>query len=349
MRTVGPCGGTAAGGTEVFPPDHESASSAQPAAVTGVRVAASYHRAGRKTAVPRSAISRRTALAAGAGAVAAALAGCTTSNGSPGRASSPAFPTPSPGDTAARPTPTGPPDPRDVVERATVPVLCWHQLRDWEQGDSEYSRNILICPPENFRDQLDAIADDGWTPIDTDRYLEHLTTGRDLPAKSVLLTFDDGTDSQLSEGLVQLSARRMTATFFPMTVVLGNEGWMSPEDLKRLTDAGMVVGAHTWDHHRVDLYQGEDWHVQLDRPREALEQIIGAPVKHMAYPHGAWNAAALPHVVSAGYESAYQLSDRPMDPQLPLQTLRRTMVPSTWRKPEMLDFLSEYADGKTRF
>ena len=70
-------------------------------------------------------------------------------------------------------------------------MLCWHQLRDREAGDDEYSRNILICPPENFREQLDAIADDGWTPIDADRYLEHLTTGRDLPDKSVLLTFDE--------------------------------------------------------------------------------------------------------------------------------------------------------------
>ena len=302
----------------------------------------------------RSNISRRTAVVAGIGAIAAAVTGCTTSNGSPGGTApttNPATPspTPSPGDTSAGPTPAGPPEPSAVMERATVPVLCWHQLRNWEEGDNEYSRSILICPPENCREQLDAIAEDGWAPIDADQYLEHLTTGRDLPAKAVLLTFDDGTDSQISEGLVQLSQRNMTATFFPMTVVLGNEGWMSPEDVKRLADAGMVVGAHTWDHHRVDLYQGEDWHVQLDRSRETLEKIIGEPVKHMAYPHGAWNAAALPHVVSAGYESAYQLSDRPMDPELPLQSLRRTMVPSTWGKPEMLDFLSGYADGKTRF
>jgi len=27
-------------------------------------------------------------------------------------------------------------------------VLCYHQLRNWSSGDSQYNRISLICPPK---------------------------------------------------------------------------------------------------------------------------------------------------------------------------------------------------------
>jgi hypothetical protein len=46
-------------------------------------------------------------------------------------------------------------------------VLCYHQLRNWTGGDSQYNRINLICPPKYFRAHLDALAQDGWTTINT--------------------------------------------------------------------------------------------------------------------------------------------------------------------------------------
>lgn len=31
--------------------------------------------------------------------------------------------------------------------RATVPVLCYHQVRPWTGDDTEYNRSMLIIPP----------------------------------------------------------------------------------------------------------------------------------------------------------------------------------------------------------
>src|SRR4029079_6914486 len=103
-----------------------------------------------------------------------------------------------------------------------------------------------------FRAQLDALADGGWTTIGPDQYLAHPTTGAALAHKPVMLTFDDSQATQITEALPQLQARRMTATFFAMTVVLDKPGWFTRRDLKRLHDPGMTVAAHTWEHPRVD-------------------------------------------------------------------------------------------------
>lgn len=199
----------------------------------------------------------------------------------------------------------------------------------------------MICPPAHFRAQLDALADGGWHTIGPDQYLAHLTTNARLPDKPVLLSFDDAQGSQLSEGLPQLLARKMTATFFVITVVLDKPGWLTRRDLLRLDSEGMTVAAHNWDHHRVDRYSAKDWAVQLSQPRELLEKVIGKPVEHFAYPYGAWNPAALPHVIAAGYRSAYQLADRTPDRAESRYTLRRSLVGSTWNGSQLVKACSQ--------
>jgi peptidoglycan/xylan/chitin deacetylase (PgdA/CDA1 family) len=77
-----------------------------------------------------------------------------------------------------------------------VPVLCYHQLRNWTHSDSQYNRVNLICPPKHFRAHLDALAGDGWTTISPAQYLRHLTAGAGLPRKPVTLSFDDGSCSR---------------------------------------------------------------------------------------------------------------------------------------------------------
>ncbi len=299
-------------------------------------------------------IDRRTLLGGLLGT--AALAGCAAAKSAPSHPttnSSPTAPSSSaaPSSTAGRPgEPTSsathkaapkPATPAEIIARATVPVLCWHQLRDWRPSDGAVARNELICPPRLFRGQLDALKHDEWTTISPDQYLTHLTTGAKLPPKAVILTFDDSQGSQISEGLPDLLARGMTATFFLMTVVFGNEGWMTKRDVKHLADEGMTVAAHTWDHRRVDRYSGSDWKIQLDQPRALLEKLIGRPVEHFAYPYGLWNRGDFPHLVAAGYRTAFQLRQFPVDPTQPLYSLRRIIVVSTWTGPELLTALTQ--------
>ena len=208
--------------------------------------------------------------------------------------------------------------------------MCYHQLREWRSSDSQYNRTTLICPPRHFRPHLDALAEDGWTTITPDQYLAHLITGAPLPRKPVILSFDDGSAGQAKEGLRQLAKRGMTGVFFVMTVVLGKLGWMSTRDIKRLADAGMTIGSHTWDHHAVSDLSGRDWKIQLEQSRTTLQRASGQPVEHFAYPYGTVSTKAFPHLRHAGYKTAFQLEAKALDHQEPLYTLRRSIVASTW-------------------
>jgi peptidoglycan/xylan/chitin deacetylase (PgdA/CDA1 family) len=275
---------------------------------------------------------RRTVLLGAVGAAVLAATGCAHAAPAPADPASPPLPSP----TTAPAVDPAAPAAAVLARAADVPVLCWHQLRDWRAGDSASARATLICPPAAFRAQLDALHAGGYSTISPDEHLAHLTTGAPLPPKPVLLTFDDSQGSQITTGVPELAKRSMRATFFVMTVPLGKPNWMSRDDVKRLHDAGHTVGAHTYDHHRADRYAGADWDTQLAKPRAELEAIVGAPVRHFAYPYGDWDPADFAHLDQAGYVTGYQLAEKPVDPTRPLLTLRRTLVGSTWDGPGLI-------------
>ncbi|MGY1835966.1 polysaccharide deacetylase family protein [Blastococcus sp. SYSU DS0510] len=284
---------------------------------------------------------RRTLLAAAGTALLSACSSPTAEPAVAPRTSRPRTTAPSP---TTEPAPTSaPPTPAtaaEVLARSTVPVLCFHQLREFRAEDSAYART-MITPPGIFRAQLQALRDGGRTPIGVPELLDHLQFGAPLPDRPVLLTFDDGSATHHSVALPLLRELGFPAAFFPMTVVLGKPNWLSADQLRELDAAGMTIGAHSWDHQRVDRLSGDQWVVQLDRPREELAGILGHPVETMAYPHGMWSPEALPRVAAAGYRAAFQLAD-PQDPAHPLLTIRRIMPPPTWDGPTLLARLDAF-------
>jgi peptidoglycan/xylan/chitin deacetylase (PgdA/CDA1 family) len=59
---------------------------------------------------------------------------------------------------------------------------------------------------------------------------------------------------------------------------------MSNQQVKSLSDDNFIIGCHTWDHHSVTGYASKDWQIQLEKPKQLLEQITRKPVKYFAYP-----------------------------------------------------------------
>ena len=208
-------------------------------------------------------------------------------------------------------------------------MLTYHQIRNWQPTDSPAARR-LITPPRVFAAQMDAMAHAGYATITGTRLVEHLLHDAPLPPTPVAVTFDDASQGQYTNALPILRRHRFVATFFVMTVVLDKPGWLSRDQVRRLDQAGMTIGVHTWDHHRVTTYTRSDWVRQLERPKAELEDLVGHRLEMFAYPYGAWNSAVLPHVQQAGYRAAFQLTDQPPNPQHPLLTIRRVLTSSGW-------------------
>jgi peptidoglycan/xylan/chitin deacetylase (PgdA/CDA1 family) len=227
-----------------------------------------------------------------------------------------------------------------IAARAHVPVLCWHQIRAAAPADSARDRQFIVSPQVLDR-QLAALEKAGYHAVTGDALVAHLASGAELPPKPVLLTFDDGSVGQYTSALPALQRHHFTATFFVMTVVLGKPGWLSRGQVRALDRAGMEIGAHTWDHHDVRELHGDDYKVQFIQPKQELEKIVGHDVPLFAYPFGVYDTRAFPHLGIAGYQAAFQLSDK-LDRRQPLWTVRRIIVPEMSGTQLLRDIKSDF-------
>jgi len=218
--------------------------------------------------------------------------------------------------------------PSAILGRKQVPILCYHQIRDYRPTDSRTSKDYIV-PPSVFLEQIKMLADSGYHTILPDQLYDYLTRGTGLPEKPIMLTFDDTDLDQYNIAVPAMKNYGYKGVFFIMTVSLGKKHYMSKDQVKELADAGHVIGSHTWDHHNVKKYQGEDWVTQIDKPTRQLEAITGRRPKYFAYPFGLWNKAAIPELKERGFVAAFQLNEK-MDAEDPLFTIRRIIVPGSW-------------------
>lgn len=215
-----------------------------------------------------------------------------------------------------------------IIARPQVPILCYHQIRDWQPTDSKVARDYIV-PVANFRAQMKMLADSGYHTISPDQLYNYLATGAALPSKPILLTFDDTDLEQFTIAKPEMDKYGFKGVYFIMTVSLGRPRYMSKEQVKELSDAGHTIGSHTWDHRNVKKYESTDWVTQIDKPTKQLEAITGKPIKYFAYPFGLWNKPAIPELKKRGFVAAFQLST-PRDAEDPLYTIRRIIVPGSW-------------------
>jgi hypothetical protein len=190
-------------------------------------------------------VRRREFFAAAAGAL--TLAGCARhrladASAPPAAGGAPAGSATSAGPAAGGATRSSP---EEILQRSTIPTLCYHQVRDYSAADSGGARS-LICPPAVLERHLRALTEAGMQPVTSTDLVDHLEWGSALPRRAVMISFDDASAGHFTAALPILQRLEMPATFFVMTVVLDKPGWLSRDQVRRLDHAGMTIGVHTW-------------------------------------------------------------------------------------------------------
>lgn len=221
-----------------------------------------------------------------------------------------------------------------ILSKKQVPVLCYHHIRNVRASESENMKSYAVSP-ESFAAQMKALYDSGYQTILPNQLYDYLVFGGVLPAKPVMISFDDTDEEQFRIGAAEMNKYGFKGVFFIMTISMNRPRYMTKAQIKNLSDSGHVIGGHTWDHHMVTKYVGADWDTQLVKPKLQLEAITGKPVEYFAYPFGIWNPAAIPEIKSRGYKMAFILSSK-RDSTEPLYTIRRMIVPGTWSTPGMI-------------
>src|SRR5690606_33296191 len=134
-----------------------------------------------------------------------------------------------------------PADAATILSRKQVPILCYHQIRDWRATDSKSAKDYII-PINTFKEHIKMLADSGYHTVLPEQVYNYLVYGDPLPAKPVMLTFDDADLDQFTVAAPELRKYGFKAVYFIMTVSLGRPNDMTREQVKQLSDEGNIIG-----------------------------------------------------------------------------------------------------------
>ena len=186
----------------------------------------------------------------------------------------------------------------------SIPILMYHHVGDWGESRAEWAQWVVRS--KEFRAQMDWLVANGFHTITFRELLEGQIAGESLPAKSVIISFDDGWSAQ--EGVVraELEPRGMHAVFFVYTAAVGatpnNSGYISWQQLRILESAGHEVQSHTVSHGRLTDMPPSQLDREMLESRAIIEREMHHPVKVIAYPFGIYDERVMRAASAAGYE-----------------------------------------------
>ncbi|HEY0755328.1 MAG TPA: polysaccharide deacetylase family protein [Ktedonobacteraceae bacterium] len=208
-----------------------------------------------------------------------------------------------------------------------IPILMYHSISD--QATPAY--RPFAVPPALFAQQMEYLHQQNYTPLTVTQFMEIRAAGKQtLPAKPVLLTFDDGLEDFYTGAFPLLRRYGFPATLYVVTGFMhktsrwlkedgeGERPMMTWEQLATVQAGGIECGGHTHSHPQLDTMPFTQARAEIVLCKKLLEEHLGRKVSSFAYPYGYHTAAMKQAVRAAGYTSAcavkYEMCSEITDP-----------------------------------
>jgi peptidoglycan/xylan/chitin deacetylase (PgdA/CDA1 family) len=203
-----------------------------------------------------------------------------------------------------------------------VPILMYHVIAP-PIANAPFPE--LYVPKAEFSAEMHWLARNGYRAVTLKRVYDYWRTGRPLPPKPIVLSFDDGYRSHYTTALPVLRAVHWPAV---LNLELRNQrhSWgLSPPHVRALVSAGWELDSHTINHPDLTTLDPAALRREVADSRRLLRSRFHVPVEFFCYPAGRYDGAVIAAVQAAGYLGAtstrYGLA-RPSD----LWTLARVRV-----------------------
>jgi peptidoglycan/xylan/chitin deacetylase (PgdA/CDA1 family) len=152
---------------------------------------------------------------------------------------------------------------------------------------------------------------------------------QNLPDGGVLVTIDDADVSAYTHALPVLQRHRIPAVLFVIVGQVGQQGFVSYEQLGAMTVAGLEIGSHTMTHTNLATLAPAAAHRELVQSKRMLQDALNAEVRAFAYPYGtrtSFNGRIAALVAQCGYRFAFTSQHGALRPGFDQMTLPRVKV-----------------------
>lgn len=149
-----------------------------------------------------------------------------------------------------------------------IAILTYHDIAP----GGDFDRRIHYTVSLDFlRRHIEVLRAAGMVAVDP----RHLLEPRRLGSSSYFLTFDDGRMEHAALTAPLLEGSGIRGIFFVPTQRIGRTGYLSQEDVKKMSAAGHIFGLHGHQHRRLDLLPPEDLREDFARSRDLMQPLLG--------------------------------------------------------------------------
>ena len=184
-----------------------------------------------------------------------------------------------------------------------VPILMYHYIRINPDPSDALGADLSVTP-DSFQQEMDWLQANGYHPVDFDDLRAYFLGVSPLPARPVILTFDDGYRDLYTTAFPILRAHNFKAVAYLVSGFLGFSNNVTREQVQEMAQNGIQIGAHTLSHIDLTKASNDELTRQLVDSKADLETLIGHPVVDFCYPAGRFDGRVVAAVKAAGYQTA---------------------------------------------
>lgn len=183
-----------------------------------------------------------------------------------------------------------------IYPSSGVAILAYHMV---SQEDEIYSVN-----PDDFEQQMNYLAEKGYTAISLSELFDARAGRTKLPPKPIIISFDDGYADNLLTAVPIMERYGMKATVFVISGSVGQPNYLSWEQIKEMQARRTEIGSHTANHLALSDLDLQNRRFEAVNSKTVLEEHLGTPIKFLAYPYGNFDETMPEILRQAGYSGA---------------------------------------------
>lgn len=214
-----------------------------------------------------------------------------------------------------------------ALQQKTITVLGYHKIGNYPP-DGWYTWSYI--PADVFEKQLQFIKENNWTVLSYNEFRSALSNPAQFPEKSILITFDDGYQSNLKIAVPILKKYNFPAVMFVPTAFIGSynafdadifyepkEEICTWEELIELERSGISIQSHSVTHPHFSDVSTENLQMEISKSKEVLEQRLNKKIEALSFPYGDSGFDSLETesiLTKAGYIAAFLFDDKLNNP-----------------------------------
>jgi peptidoglycan/xylan/chitin deacetylase (PgdA/CDA1 family) len=188
-----------------------------------------------------------------------------------------------------------------VRAKYVLPIAMYHSVQPQVPAG-----NRLIVSTRTFDRQMAFLKKHRYNVLSLEAAARALAGHARIPARAVVVTFDDGNEDNYIYAYPILKKYGLPATIFVIVEDIGKPGRLTLAQIREMRASGLITfGSHSLTH--PFLEQIDDpvrLHAEITGSRIQLAQLLGEPVNTFSYPCGRLSPAVRQLVQEAGYAAA---------------------------------------------